>query len=422
MAWPTLTVEIGTSSASDSFVLDDATDGKLDTGGELGDDFGRTWVDITDAVRVSAGVTINRGSTRNAGPYFRYEAGALSLSLDNRDGEFDPFNLSGTHVSVGVTQLRPGLPIRVQATHNGTTHKLFVGFVQTWTVTYPATPQTDSVVEVVAADGVAILQAADPLASPEQGSGENVGDRLNRIFDNVDWNASARDIDDDGLETLNPTELAQSAWTEALVASDSVNGWLYCDKHGRIVYSTKSRFPRSPTIVFGSAGIPISNAEISSDLDQVFNAVTLSRAEGSQQGVRDEGSIALFGLRGYERNDLVVATDYLIAESAQHILSQHSDWQMRIEGFEVAGRDNWPASTWRQMLDLDVLERVQSDFTTTDSRTITQEGLLRGLTITVAPSSWHWSVSTTQAPEALGDFILDDTGFGLLDTNTLTAF
>lgn len=422
MAWPTLTVEIGTSSASDSFTLDDATDGKLDTGGTLGDDFGRTWVDITSAVRVEAGVTINRGSTRNAGPYFRYEAGALNLSLDNRDGEFDPFNLSGTHVSAGVTQLRPGLPIRVCATHNGATFKLFVGFVQSWTVTYPATPQVDSVVEVTAADGVAILQAADGLAQPSQGSTENAGERIGRILDNASWSASARVIDESGVEQLQPTELAQAAWTEALLTADSVNGYLYCDRFGRIVYATKSQFPRSSEVVFGSTGTPISAAEISNDLDQVFNAVKLARAEGNQQGGRDEDSIALFGLRGYERNDLVVINDYLVAESMEYILSQYSDWQLRVEGFTVAGRDTWTASQWQHMFELDMLRRVQSDYTTTDGRTISQDGLLRGLTLVVAPSSWTWSISTTQAPEALGTFTLDDGALGLLDTGTLAAF
>ena len=421
MAWPTVSLAIGTASASDAFVLDDATQGKLDTGGELGDSLGYVWADISATMRATDGLTINRGSTRNQGPYFRYEAGSLTVSLDNRDGDLDLFNLSGTHVSAGVTQLRPGLPIRAQAAYNGTTWTLFVGYVSEWTVTYPQAG-IDSVVQVVATDAVGVLNDADGLAQPSQGGGENVGTRVGRILDNIGWDGSAREIDTATLDTLKDTQLAQAAWAEMLVTSDSVNGYLFVDCDGSVVWQPKNQFPRAADMDVGIGGISTATVEVSNDATQLYNVVKLARAEGVEQGGRDETSIALYGLRGYSRSDLVVNTESQVQSSMGYILSQYRDMVLRVEGFTIRPTDSWSNDHWQKLFETDMTRRISAVFTTTDGRTITREGLVRGLTLSVHPMQWSWNISTTQAPEALGTFTLDHAALGLLDTGTLAAF
>lgn len=86
MAWPTLTVELGLTTSSTALVLGDATLGLVGTG-TLG---AVTWTDVTTDVVESSGVSLNRGSTRNQGPYFRYEAGSCQFTLLNRNGKWDP--------------------------------------------------------------------------------------------------------------------------------------------------------------------------------------------------------------------------------------------------------------------------------------------------------------------------------------------
>jgi hypothetical protein len=55
---------------------------------------------LTDISAYVRGFTITRPSTRVQGPLLAYQAGTLSLTLDNSDGRFDPDNLAGPYVSV----------------------------------------------------------------------------------------------------------------------------------------------------------------------------------------------------------------------------------------------------------------------------------------------------------------------------------
>ena len=472
MPYPSPVVQIGTSIGSGSLTLDDPTEGLLDTG-TLGDALGYVWSDITADVRASQGVNINRGSTRGQGPYFRYEAGRASFSLDNRTGVYDPFNLgeltsttsvygtatygsgvygSGTTTVYGTgtygtgvygsggydvgsvawtggspftvagrTLLRPGLPVRISAELNGDTFDLFVGFVDTWGVTYPANA-VDSVVNVTAYDAAGMLSAADPNASPAQGAGENAGHRINRVLDNVSWSDTLRTVDTDTADSLQPTTMARSAWTEILLVADSTNGYLFVDRSGAPTFSSKSRFPRRPDMSFGVGGVPVRNLRVSSDADQVYNVVKLARAGGVEQSLEDETSKAENRLRGYARSDLVLDTDDQVMVSVEYVLSQFKDWRLRIEGFEPVLTGESDNGLWVDMLRLDMLTRHSASFMTTDGRNVTDEGLVRGLSLSIRPFDWRWVVSTVRAPQALGQFTLDDLADGVLDASELAAF
>lgn len=423
---PTVSVYIGTSVNSDNFILDDATYGKLDTGGELGDTLGYVLSDITDSVIGEEGLNINRGGTRSQGPYFRGEAGTCSFRLDNQDGDFDPLNDSGTWVVAGQTQLRPGLPVVVKASINGSEEfTLFVGEVEEWDVSYPVSPVPgqDSYVDVVATDGIGQLAAADPLASPEQGAGDSAGERINRILDNVAWSEQFREIDTDGSEELIATEMAQPAWTEILRTSDSVNGWSFVDRFGYPTYKLASRFPRTGEVLFCEvSGIPPTELKVTADPDQIYNVVKLARDGGTVQGVRDETSIALYGERSFSRNDLLLNSDDQVSEQAGFVLSQFKDIQFRVENITVEAGSDTTQAHWQELLELDILRRVATRFDTPDGRSIRQEGLVRGISLRIRPFLWTWQISAAKAPDVTGLFILDDILNGVLDTDTLAAY
>lgn len=419
MAWPSLVVELGLETSSTALVLDDPVDGLLGTG-----TLGRVaFFDATSSVLESSGVQLNRGSTRNQGPYFRYEAGSCQFTLDNRDGDWDPTNLSGPHVAAGRTKLQPGVPVRISATYQGQTFRLFAGAVQSWQVEY-GDAGLMSTATVTAVDPIATLSAADPLESPEQGSGENVGRRIARVLSNVGWPLDARDLDTSGLETLLPTTMATAAWSEATLAADSVNGYLAADRTGTVVYLGKASVPRVSSLVFDDqgTGLPFVDVETSYDDEQTYNVVKLARDGGTEQARTDSTSQARYGLRGYSRSDLVVSTDQLVADSADYIVGQFSDLETRIEGLTSVLTSSDPDSSWRQMLGIDVLQRATVSFETPDGRTVSRAGLVRGVGLSVRTNQWRWSVSFTQAPDPGGDFILGSETFGVLGQNTLQAF
>jgi hypothetical protein len=423
MAWPSIVVKIATAAPSTALTLDDATEGKLDTG-TLGDTFGLVWTDITNDVLQESGISINRGSTRQAGPYFTTEAGRLSLSLDNRSGDYDPLNLSGPFVSAGVSKLLPGLPIKVEATFLGSLFTLFSGYVDNWTVAYPGTANTTSTVDVTASDPIAVLNAADRAAlEPAVGAGETIADRVNRILDYVSWPSSERVIDTVSTATMAATTLDKSAWQELQDSATSVNGYLWLNQLGQVQFQSKSSFPRTTDLVVGDDGaMPVVSLELANDWDQVYNTVKLNRADGIEQTYEDVTSVAQFGIRTFSRTDLLVDSDVLVSESAEYVLSQFKDQQIRMEGITLEPDDCYENDAWSALLGMELLTRIGTRITTTDGRSINVDGLVRGINLNVSTFSWVWNISTIFAPDALGTFTLDDVSLGILDTGILAAF
>lgn len=80
-----------------------------------------TWVDVTSRARVDEPIIIKRGRQNELG---RVEPGRLALSLDNRDRALDPLNTSSPYYPNVKARRR----IRVSATWDGVTHRLYVGY------------------------------------------------------------------------------------------------------------------------------------------------------------------------------------------------------------------------------------------------------------------------------------------------------
>lgn len=455
MSLPTLRVAIGTAAPDGIMTLDEVgTDGQLDTAVLAENGINVDWADITEYVRVNPGVTINRGGTQGRGPYFRAEAGQVSFTLDNRDGRFDPFNLEtsvsgeeGTEYgeatygdAYGATSyygtgspflddqgrslLRPGLPVSVQATHDGVTYDLFTGFVSTWLVEYPEAG-IDSIARVTAHDAIGRLSRSQDVELGDfVGEGEAAGDRIARVLDYAGWYSSLRDIATDTPEQLIGTVHDRPAWDEMVEASDSVNGYLWVRSDSTVAFKTKSQFPRTPEFSFGVGDdvVPTRTVQVSNDFQQLFNVIKLSNEDGAEVQVTDADSIDLYGKFSHDASGLPLLNDTDVAASATHLLSQFKDLRLRVEGFHVPMKADSSDVNWARMLGLDVLRRVTGSFVTPDGRTVTREGLVRGVELRIGPTLWEWSVSTTQAPEALGVFELDNVSLGVLDTHTLAAF
>lgn len=426
MTWPTLTVRIATSVPVNAFTLDDATEGRFAdpptvTGYVLGDTFGKEWSDITEFLRTDAGVVINRGASRQQGPYFVFESGQLSLSLDDRTGDFDPLNLSGPYVAAGVSQLLPGLPITVSATHAGTEFVLFTGYVDSWNKTYPGQGNTDSVIQVNASDPAAFLEKASPAESAPAGAGELVHERLHRLLDSVNWPADLRDIDDRGLFTMAATTTSTETWSEMQATATSCNGYLFVSVDGTVVYRDRTSFPSANDLTLGEGqDVPVVDLEVANDWDQVYNLVRLQRDEGAEQALRDEESIARFGMRTWKRADMLVDSDNQVADSAEIILYQSKDQRLRLDAAMVEADDTYADDQWSPLLGMELLTRLGSSLQTTDGRTVELDGLVRGVELSVQPYRWRWKLSTVAAPDRGGNFTLDDSALGVLGDWTAT--
>lgn len=84
------------------------------------------WVEVTDYVR---DVSIRRGRQDDLQ---QFPSGSCSITFDNRDRLFDPFNTAGAYYG----KLKPRRQVRVVGQWNGVNYPLFRGFVAGWPVEF----------------------------------------------------------------------------------------------------------------------------------------------------------------------------------------------------------------------------------------------------------------------------------------------
>ena len=156
VALPTLAAYIGFSQTANTGAWTLGTS-DLGTGTVLGQALIYVYTNVAADMR-SFGM--QRGKARVLD---HYQAGSARFKLDNRAREYDPLNLAGTYVSGGATDVKPGRPCYVTATHptTGLTYRLFTGRIREWDLDY--TGQFDGTATVTVTDAMTEL-AQSPVS------------------------------------------------------------------------------------------------------------------------------------------------------------------------------------------------------------------------------------------------------------------
>lgn len=152
-----------------------------------------TWVDITGYVLA---FSIRRGRDDAESSC---DPGALTLTLDNTDGVFDPDNAAGPHYGY----LRPMRRLRVTVTVSGTPYVRFTGYSGDWIQVWDGGGEY-STTTVEAQDRMAVLANADDITLSTSAEDSDV--RMTALLDEAEVSSTDYDI--------NPGSFA----TRALVA------------------------------------------------------------------------------------------------------------------------------------------------------------------------------------------------------------
>lgn len=356
------------SQASTALRLNDAALGKLDTA-TLGT--GITWTDISAWV---ISFTITRPSTRMQGPLWNYQAGTVSILLDNSDGRFDPDNLSSPYVLGGVTQIAPMVPVRVRANFASVAYALYSGFADGWLPAQVTYEGGYAELTVAATDAFKVLAGLTLPAVTATGAGADTGARVRDILTRAGWYTSAERLAiDTGNSLLQATTLGADPLSLMQIAVDSEIGQLYINGTGAVVFRNRRALqtdPRSsaPQAVFGdlpgtvqAAGTELAYAAVgrADDDTTLANDVQATRAGGAMQEVKDTGSIIKYLFpRTYARADLILQNDGDALGWAQWVLYVSSTTTDRFDTLAVDPAAD-PAGLWPQVLGREIGDRIQ---------------------------------------------------------------
>lgn len=415
-------VDFNATAETNNLFFNDLARGLFDTG-----EFAAANEGIDIAAYVRSG-SIVRGAGRVDGPSVRYDAGTLTLVLDNSDRRFDPSNLSGPYASGGTSQVTPMRKVRVSIPAVEHFGSLFVGYVNSWTLNYPSFG-ADATVTLTATDGTKVLAAFDGAEQAAQGAGETTFARIERIADRVgfpDTNGDGNRVHTStslgpARTTCQATTLATNAWTEMLLTADTELGELYFDKQGRLAFHGRHYLYENvvnAAVVYGDGAGEIAINDIAIDFndDQVYNDISISRTGGTAQTAVSATSQQQYLTHSWGRTDLVHQTDAESLLFADYVLALSKDPHLAVQSITLNAQDPDPLVAYYSAYnELGLTINVKVTPPGGGSR-IERRAVIRGIEHTFDPTSWttRWTLEDAARYAA---FVFDSTTNGVLDTN-----
>lgn len=272
----------------------------------------------------------------------RYEAGSAEVVLDNRDGRFDPRNLSSPY----YPYVKPMVWIRIFILYDGTYYPVIVGHARAWNLSRNSW-----------GEHVATLSIADTLrlCSLQNFSGDYPSEtsilRFQRVFDDLGWSFVTA-VTGSPYETMSAETIRKTPVLDHLRNIDATeNGLIVVEHDGDIVYYSRTT-TTSRTQFFNSqctfgddtaAGeIPFETLSSSYDDDSVRNNITV------RYGNAEEVSTDADSITAYLQRDLDIdarsATAGAAAAISSFYLSRFKDPIFRLKALSIypgAGGDNW---------------------------------------------------------------------------------
>lgn len=407
-------VEIGLDLgdfSSVAFRLDDATKGKLDnTSYTLG---GALFFDITDRVKA---ISTRRGKNQALD---KIDAGLASITFDNSDRFFDPLYPESEFFRF----LIPRREVRV--TSNG--YPVFIGFIEDLDFDY--SPGNISTVKVDISDGFSALANAElpELATVIQYPGA----RITQVLDSpeVNWSPSLRQIDA-GVTELTGIVIPEG--TEALgylqLINQSENGQLFIGREGNLIFRERDSSLIARNITFTDdltpgpqTKIPYVAVNTVYGSESLYNRIVLTNNDSLfpvTTTLEDADSQKLFGVRTYTASGLLTENLFDLEAVASELLATYKEPRYRFESITV-NLDKLNEADTEAILDLEIGELVGVSFTPNDiPPAINNPAKIIGIAHDWTPTQKRVTFSLENL--IFGVFILDNSSFGVLDTNTLS--
>lgn len=419
MTYPIVVVEAAFTvggAFGTALILDSGTKGILDTNTLSAE----VWTDIT---AYALGFSTRRGASRAEGPVLRFEAGTMTITLDNSDRRFDPTNLSGPYVSGGRTQVEPMRKVRISAVYAGTLYPVFTGFADSWDISYQGSGMSTCV--LTATDATKVLSNYDRVAlgSPV-GASERSGARVDRVLDSVSWPTLDRTVAA-GDSTLQGTTLDRSAWEELVKVQDSEIGQVFVEADGKVTFHNRHWLTETPTSTTaqvalgdGAGEVPFVDAPISYDDTTLANLVRISNVGGTQQTAEDVTSEQTYLIHTHDRTDLILESDTEAADYAAFLLYQSKDPELRFTSVTMTWNDD-EAVLMPHMLGRSFGDRISVTRRPPGGGTVTREAFIVGVSHDVpGPNQWRttWAL---QSATKWAFVTLDNSTLGVLDQNAL---
>lgn len=328
--------------------------GVLGTTAILGPAYTTAYTDVGADVR---SLTINRGKARERDAY---QAGRLTVTLDNRTRDYDPANLSGPYVTGGVTDVKPGRLIYITATDptTGIVERLFTGRIRNWKPGYTGTFDSEVVVEAT--------DILTELATAELGGLVSTAAKMGNVASQIFVAAGVTNFAyDEGIFDAQSMTWNVKALAALRILELSEQGELFVETNGDVRFASQTSLvtetrSRVSQATFGAGSLKHEKNDLDYDSDRILNDVDLTRVGGVLQSATDADSIAFYGKKSLAATGLANLSDVDTLAIANQVLARYSEPELRFRSISFHPRKDGALMT--QALTRRLRDRVTVTF------------------------------------------------------------
>lgn len=338
-----------------------------------------TWTDISAYVRE---LTVRRGRNHELD---RIRAGTCQLTLDNRDGRFDPTYTSGAY----YPNVLPMRQVRIRATHSAITYDLFTGYLWSFDPTWPNTGK-DSITIAAGVDGFRILSQVYTQTLESQ---ELSGARIGHILDDASWPATWRDLATGDVTCVAYQPQCESVLKLVQQVEDTEAGLFFMSGDGLATFQERSyRSGLSSSATFGdnqTTELPYVGLTGGYDDIQVWNRIEVTPDGGATSSSEDATSIGSYAKRTLKIHDTLHVDATASSSLASTLLARYKDPHVRVDSMTLAPRSD-PSNLWPQVLGRELSDKITVNRRPDYGNTLSVAAYIEGVTHTVRAADRSW--------------------------------
>ena len=388
----------------------------------------QNFTDITSYLRA---FTTRRGRANELGDFV---AGTMSFSVSNADNRFNPNNTSSPYYDSANarTKIQPLKRVRMSATYDSTTYRIFEGFLQSVPVKF-ISEGADSIVTFTCVDAFKIFQSfrldgvgwrlglagfselGQTTSLGYEDTQELTSERITRILDTIQFPTNRRDILT-GTRQVISQPLSTNVLTGLRECETAENGQFFVAKDGKVTFRNRDyKLSNTKAInvqgTFSNDGtnLPYTNVSTSFDDNEIVNVYEWQRSGGNVQYKADADSVLRYRAKESNKTTINVSDSDVLSIIEQKI-AETSLPILRIDELTCNPREN--TSLWEQVLGREFGDRISVKIVNVDDSSFTDELWIESITHNVNASSQTWSWTATLSPAGSSAWILGQAKLG----------
>ena len=388
----------------------------------------QSFTDITSYLRA---FTTRRGRANELGDFV---AGTMSFSVSNADNRFNPNNTSSPYYDSANarTKIQPLKRVRMSATYDSITYRIFEGFLQSVPVKF-ISEGADSIVTFTCVDAFKIFQSfrldgvgwrLGLAGFSELGQSTSLGyedeqelssARISRILDTIQFPSNRRDILTGTKEVISQP-ITTNVLTGLRECETAENGQFFIAKDGKATFRNRD-YKLSNTKAINVQGqfsndgsnLPYTNVSTSFDDNEIVNVYEWQRNGGTIQYKADADSVLRYRAKESNKTTINVSDGDVLSIIEQKI-AETSLPILRIDELTCNPREN--TSLWEQVLGREFGDRISVKIVNVDGSSFTDELWIESITHNVNASNQSWSWTATLSPAGSSAWILGQAKLG----------